>query len=125
MVQTMAGLVYGALDDLSLRLEVARAIPLDDRDDWLAPPDLPQFAALVSYAVVPERLRLEVAAVVLGLRAEQGVVVRGDAAWTVRDGLRASLGYIAYRPGDTLGPVSGLDEHDRLDLGLRWDVQLL
>lgn len=127
LINTMAGTSFTGVRDLRLTLELLKPwlVQVQNRTDWLSPPDRPMAAARASYSLFRERLQLAAVATFIGLRLEQGWVLRADASFVIRDGLKVNAGYITYNPGSEFGPWYGLTSHDRLYVGLRWDYVLL
>lgn len=125
LANTMLGLSYRGIRNLTINLEVTKAFLFRELSNPLFPPDRPFFAMRVMYSLLRERLRLSVLGTVMGLRAELGWFLRGDISYEIRDTLKFSLGYVTYHPGSENGPITGFDTHDRLYLGLRWDFTLL
>jgi len=123
----LLGCTYTGLSDTSLTLEVTHLALLDAPADLLLPFDGPSAALRVHRTLLRQRLSLEVAAAVLGATAEHGGLARVTARYELADGLHALLGAITYQPGrsDDPGPLTGLTHHDRILLGLRWDLGVL
>lgn len=125
LLDTMLGLTYTGVTDLTLALEISKPWLLGDIDDLLIDPDAPFIALRASYTTLRERLRLDGAFSMIGWRAELGWLIRVQATWSIRDALQLQAGVITYHPGDDFGPLTGLERHDRLFVGLRWDFQIL
>ena len=66
-------------------------------------------------------LTLAVTSILLGWTLEYGWMLRGEIQVEIVEGLKATLGYITYQPGEEISPTTGLWSHDRLFLRLRWD----
>ena len=49
---------------------------------------------------------------------------RADVAYRLVEGFKVNVGYVTYLPGPTLSPFTGLDRHDRVLLGFRWDFRV-
>ncbi|MEZ4264915.1 MAG: DUF1302 family protein [Myxococcota bacterium] len=125
LLNTMLGLTYSGVTDLTLALEISKPWLLGDIDDLLIDASAPFIALRASYTTLRERLRLDAAFSMIGWKAELGWLIRAQATWAVRDALQLQAGVITYHPGDDFGPLTGLERHDRLFVGLRWDFQIL
>jgi hypothetical protein len=125
VLNTMVGLTYSGVTDLTLALEISKPWLLADVDGLLIDADAPFIALRASYTTLRERLRLDGAFSMIGWKAELGWLIRVQATWAVRDALQLQAGVITYHPGDDFGPLTGLERHDRLFVGLRWDFQIL
>ncbi|MCB9788990.1 MAG: hypothetical protein H6744_20115 [Deltaproteobacteria bacterium] len=125
LLQTMAGLTWSGVTDLTLTLEISKPWLLSDVDDLLFDANAPFIALRASWRTLRERVRLDGAFSMIGWTADLGWLVRVQATWAIRDALQLQGGFISYHPGDEFGPLTGLDRHDRVFLGLRWDFQIL
>ena len=125
LINGLVGVRYTGVTDLVLSLELQRAFLLTELTEMLFDVEALNIAFLASYTTMSERLELSLAWLMSGAEAEYGWLVRGDVGWRVVDGLRIGLGYISYQPGDEIGPFYGLETHDRLLMGVRWDFQLM
>ncbi len=124
LVGGLLGVTWAGLSDTQVAVELSKSLRLSSLDDGLSflfPPDAPTGALRASWQGLRQRLQLGLAATALGLTAEYGFLVRGEGSYTIADGLKATVGYITYQPGDETGPFTGLDRHDRLFARLRWD----
>ncbi|MGI9590566.1 MAG: hypothetical protein ACR2P8_04295, partial [Myxococcota bacterium] len=65
------------------------------------------------------RLQTTVLVLVFGAGFQDGAVVRGQGAYTIRDGLVLSAGILAFIAGD-LPPLSDWEKNDRLFIDLKW-----
>ncbi len=125
LLSALLGARYTGVTDLILSVEVRRSFLLNELSGLLFDVEALNIALLASYTTLSERLELSAAFLMSGYQAQYGWMLRGEAGWRVVDGLRVGLGYITYQPGDDIGLFYGLDTHDRLFMGLRWDFQVL
>lgn len=125
-VNPMIGLSFTGIKNLNVALEVSKPWLLSERNaELLFPADKLFWVLRASYSMLRNRIELSAIGTIMGLRLEQGWMLRSEALFTVRDGLKLSAGYITYHPGDERGPLTGFTEHDRVYLGLHWSFQLL
>jgi len=120
----MSQATYSGVTDLTLMLEAFKPFLINPPPDLLIDANAPWFAARAQYTMLRQRLTLLAVAMVIGIRAELGWLVRAEASYQLRDGLKVSAGYITYQPGSEFGPFYGLGRHDRLFGQLRWDFRL-
>jgi len=131
LLQTMLGLTWkgsGALSDLLVAVEAAKPVFMGAGGrpkELLFDMDDPMFAVRATYDLLSQRLHLLLAWSMVGWQADQGWLLRGQAAYDLIDALSLTAGFMTYQPGDELGLLSGLDRHDRVFLRLRWDFQVL
>jgi len=122
----MLGLSYTGITNLNLALEVNKPWLLTERSaEYLFSPDKLVWVIRGSYTMLKNRIELSAIGTLMGLRLEQGWMLRGEAAFTVQDGLKLWAGYITYHPGEERGPLTGFTEHDRVYMGLLWSFQML
>jgi len=118
----MAGVTWTGVSNLRVDLEYSQGwMPDDAAEDLTFPVGKPQFAARIAYSLLRERLELATLAGAMGSSFEHGLIANLTADYELADGLHAGLGYVTYRPGEELGPILGMDSHDRLFAQARWD----
>jgi hypothetical protein len=125
LLSGMIGMRYSGVSDLVLSLELRGSMLLDEVDDLLFDVEALNVALLASYTTLSERLELSAALFISGSTAQVEWMARGELGWRFSDGLRLGLGYVTYQPGEEIGLFFGLEQHDRLFMGFRWDFQLL
>ena len=125
VLQAMLGGTWTAPGDVSVSAEVAKAHVLDAPAELLLPVEAPVVALRLMRTMLRERLRLMAVASMFGAPRRYGWLARAEASYELGDGLRAMVGYMHYGPGDSFSPISGLDDHDRALLRLRWDFRAL
>ncbi|HEY6878844.1 MAG TPA: DUF1302 family protein, partial [Polyangiales bacterium] len=81
-------------------------------------------ALRLSQDLARETLQLRVLAMVMGFAPFNGAFARVDLAYTLLDGLKAELGYIAYFSSEHFGPFYGFDRHDRAQFTVTWDFNV-
>jgi hypothetical protein len=125
-VTGMVAITYQGVTDLVAAVEFQKSHVFDAPDDLLFPVDAPIGALRLTYTMLAERLRLLGALSGFGWTAENGWLARAEGTYEWADGLKTTLGYVHYGPGDDdeLGPFSGLDEHDRVFARARYDFTL-
>ncbi|MEE2755032.1 MAG: DUF1302 family protein [Myxococcota bacterium] len=123
----MAGVTYSGFSETTVSLEAQQSYPLSGGTNALFPVSAFQTAARVSKSYLRERLRLDVAATAMGLKAQYGWLMRGGLAYELVDALKLTALYVHYGAGtaSTVGPFNGLKTHDQLWLQIRWDFQIL
>lgn len=121
LLTAMVGATWAAIEDTFLSLELSRGLYVDRPDDLLFEADAAVVAIRLDQQLDGGDVRISAAFVKLGLARPFGWLARGEISARLVDTLRASIGFITYQPGSELGPISGLDRHDRAQLGLRWD----
>lgn len=123
----LLGCTWTGLADTAVSLEATHLELLDAPVDVLLPVAGPALALRAQRQFLRQRLSVEIVTVAIGAWAEHGGLGRLSARYELLDGLHAQLGVLVYRPGtsDAPGPLTGLNEHDRLFAGLRWDLELL
>ena len=121
----MLSVGYSGFSDHTLGLEFQRPILLSSVSDALYPVELSVISGRIVGTYLRERLRMVVVLTHFGLGTNYGQLLRAEGTYEVADGIKASLTYVHYGPpsGDTLGPLTGMDEHDQLLLSCRWDFQ--
>jgi hypothetical protein len=107
-----------------IAIEASKRWYLDRPDDLLLEHDHLYTMLRIRYTMLRERLTLSAVGVLMGAEMQLGWLGRFEGIYELMDGLKASIGYITYQPGDDFGPLKGLDNHDRLFARLRWDFQL-
>jgi hypothetical protein len=125
LLSGMLGMRYTGVTDWVLSLEVRGSMLFEEVDDLLFDVEALNVAFLASYTTLSDRLELSAALFVSGATAQYGWMARGELGWRFSDGLRLGLGYVTYQPGEEIGLFFGLEQHDRLFMGFRWDFQLL
>lgn len=121
----LLGVTWTGVQDLTVALEFVKPFVLRGPDDPFFDLEAPSLALRVSYLALAEKLRLNLAFSMIGWTADQGWIVRADFSYELMDALHIDGGFITYQPGDELGPFFGLETHDQIFIGLRWDFQLL
>ncbi len=116
----LVGVSYAGLPRTTLDLEVSGGYVPDKPDDMLLPWGELQYAVRAQHKLLRERLALTAAGGGIGPTLAYGLLVRADVAYELADGLRANLGWITYQPGEELGPLVGLETHDRVFGGVHW-----
>ena len=125
---------YSGLTDTTIGLEVQNGFQFSGPDNLLIPVDIPIIALRLSKNLLKERLSVNVIASAfdlsgstentIGLELTRGGLWRADASYQLNDSLKLQLGYIMYYSGRQFGPFFGLETHDRIFAGLRWDFTL-
>ncbi len=110
----MLGLTWTGVKNLRVDAEASRGYLPRGRTNLTMPVGETQYALRVSYLMLDERLSLDALAAGLGTRLEYGFVASLAATYEVKDGFHATLGYVTYQPSDLVGPLIGMDTHDRL-----------
>jgi hypothetical protein len=125
IVNLMVGVTWTGIEHLVVGAELMKPTLLDDPDGVLMDMNAPTFALRASYQAFDDRLVISAAALFFGWYRQQGWLVRGDVTYDLVDTLRVGLGYVTYQPGADFGALFGLERHDRLFAGIRWDFQIL
>ena len=116
----MVGASWAGLPRTTLDVEVGAGYIPDEPDEMLLPWGEVQYALRAQHKLLRERLALTASGGGIGATLAYGFLVRADASYELADGLRANLAYITYQPGDELGPLVGLETHDRVFGGVHW-----
>ena len=119
----MMGVTWSGVQNLTLGAEFLSTILLDEPEGMLVEMSVPTLALRASYLALDERLSLSAVFTLVGLG--QGWLARADVSYDLWDTVKLGLGYVTYQPGRAFGAFYGLESHDRLFAGLRWDFQLL
>jgi hypothetical protein len=119
----MMGVTWSGVQNLTVGVEFLSTILLDEPEGTLVEMSVPSLAVRASYLALDERLSLSGVVTVIGLG--QGWLARGDVSYDLLDTLKLGVGYVTYQPGRSFGAFYGLEAHDRLFAGLRWDFQVL
>jgi hypothetical protein len=123
-IDAMGGIEYYGFDDASIALEVVNR----HLTDWeLAAKRAPDFAEEDSLELALRmnadyfnaRLHLLGLVIVLGERAQNGVIGRAQATWELRDALEITGGVLIFAKGDD-PPFDVSGDNDRLFAELRW-----
>jgi len=117
----MLGVTWTGLPQTRIDVEVARGYLPRGRTNLTMPVGETQYAVRISRTFLKERLELGGFAAAIGTRLQYGLLASVLASYEISDGLRATLGYVTYQPGSEVGPLVGMDEHDRLYAQVRWD----
>lgn len=125
LFNSMIGLTYTGLTDTVLTAEIQKSVLLKDVDNLLIAVERPYMAFRGEHRFFRGLIRFSLVALILGFRAEQGALIRGNMIYAFRDGMNLSMGYISYLPGKNLGPFAGFTTHDRFLLQYRWDFTAL
>jgi hypothetical protein len=140
----MFGMTYSGITDLTLALEIGQSLIADGRPKSqgapimvgdpvvvigaapqpLFPLDEPVYSLRALYSFFRQRMQFSGALTTFGVRAQLGWLMRAELAYSLRDALQVSLGYITYQPSDEPGFLIGLEKHDRIFAKLRWDFVL-
>lgn len=123
-INAMVGLTWRGLSNTTLGLELGKMTLLERPTTMLIPIDATQIVARAQHSALQERLELLGIVTAFGLRGQYGWLARAEATWLVRDGMRVGVGWVTYQPGDELGPLAGLDRHDRVSARFRWDLTI-
>ncbi len=127
LLTPMVGLTWRGVADTAFAFEWSQGLFTDAPADLLFPTDEPQLALRVTHEALRQRLQLAAAASAFGYTAQLGWVARAEANYEVTDGVHAGIGYVTYQPprdDEEVSFLTGLDEHDRLFVKLRWDFSL-
>jgi hypothetical protein len=90
----------------------------------LFPVNPPTVALRYEHLFLRERLRWATLFVASGPRLGSGFLVRSEVSYDLRHGLRGTLAYVHYHPGNEPGPIYGFRRNDRIWLALRWDFSV-
>jgi hypothetical protein len=122
LLNFMGGVQLAAIPRTTLDFEVAGGVYPSPPEDLLFPVNAVTYGFRGTHTALKERLRLNVSALGSGAKLEYGGLVRADASYEIRDGMRAMIGGIVYRPGKERGFLLGLDQHDQLFAQLRFNL---
>ncbi|MCP4602233.1 MAG: hypothetical protein GY847_17235 [Proteobacteria bacterium] len=121
----MASIAYMGFRDAMIFIELAKRWLLEDLPDLLFPVEEPIVAVRYTHALLPDDLELELGLSLFGWSVKYGWLARAMATYNIMDGLKVSLGYITYQPGENrFGMLAGFVENDRVFLRLRWDFAI-
>lgn len=120
LATAMIGVNVGYIPNTTVDVEVSQGVFLRNPGDLIAPADTTTWAMRVGWTGMRERLRLSGTTLAFGTDGRYGSLARADASYQLRDGLWATLGGIAYKPGRENGPLIGLDGHEQLFGQMRW-----
>ena len=130
-VNGMLGITFGGIEDGSIGFEVAQQwLPggpsfEPGQPGLLAPVEEPAFALRWMQNLMRERMRVTMVGTAFGVTEFLGWFARAEAGYDIVDALELGLGVATYHPhGEALGPLLGLDRHDRLFTWMRWDFLL-
>jgi hypothetical protein len=121
------GVRYAGIENGFVGVEHSFGVRVSDRGNDeaglqpLLPVAPPAIAAIYQQRFAHERLEAEVTATALGPELRGGGAGRARLTFRPRDGLRFTLAYVLFLPGDAPSPIAGFTRHDRIDLGVRWD----
>jgi hypothetical protein len=123
-IDAMGGVEYYGFDDASVALEVVNRHLTDweraaKRAPDFAEEDALELALRMNADLMNARLQLLGLVVVLGERAQRGVLARAQATWELRDALDLTGGVLLFWKGD-VPPTDGWGDDDRLFAELRW-----
>ncbi len=117
----MLGLGYSGIPETRVDVEFAQGYVPEGTDDMVFPVGVTQYGLRFSRALLKQRLEIVGLGLGLGLTFEYGFTGSLSATYTIADGLKATLGYITYQPGELASPIVGFDTHDRLFTQIRYD----
>jgi hypothetical protein len=110
----MGGVTYTPSMSTRLDIEASKGFAPDILINSTLPLDTLQYAVRASQKMMKDRLELTGMFLGIGSTLQLGSAAGISADLEISDGLRATLGYIMYSPGESLGPLYGLSEHDRV-----------
>ncbi len=124
----MLGLSYTGFRGARLFAEFSKRFFVKDYPEPTYQVDAPSLVLGYIHQLTDD-LELEAVVSMLGWSSrhaffEAGWIARLQLTYSIVDELKASLGYIYYEPETGLGMLSGLTNHDRLYLNLRWDFTI-
>ncbi len=124
----LLGVSYSGFRDTQIFAEFSERFFVKDYPEPLYPVDAASLAFGYMRSLV-DVLSLEAIISLLGWNAkhgffESGWIARLQLTYNIVDALKMTLGYIYYEPETGLGILSGLTNHDRLYLNLRWDFTI-
>lgn len=123
-LDAMAGVEYYGFEETTIALEVVNRHLTDwetaaKRAPDHAEEDRLETALRVGSDFMNARLHLEGVVIVLGERAQNGVIGRAQATWELRDALDVTGGVLVFTQGD-IPPTDDWGDNDRLFAELRW-----
>ncbi len=121
VISGMLGLTWRGIDDTTIAVEGSKSLLLDEPESMLFPVDAPVLMLRLMHQAMREDLTLLVAASTMGLKAEYGWLLRGEANYKLVEAVKLAVGYVTFQPTEEFGPFAGLTSHDRLFVRLRWD----
>lgn len=121
LAQGLIGLSWSGWKGTTVDLDVVEGFLLDDPGDVIFPVDASAWALRVAKPLLRQRMEVEGVVLGWGWTAEHGMLARAGASYDILDSLEASVMLITYQPGDERGPLLGFEQHDRAQVGLRWD----
>ena len=121
LVNLMGGVQLAAIPRTTLDFEVAGGVFPKEPQNLLFKANAVTYGFRGAHTALKERLNLGVSALGTGVDLKYGGLVRADASYEIRDGLKAMVGGIVYRPGSENGFLLGLDTHDQVFAQLRYD----
>jgi hypothetical protein len=115
----MGGLTYTPSMQTRVDIEASTGFVPEGLTNITMPLGATQYAVRASHKMLRERL--ELTGMFLGVATDLslGTAAGASAILEVGDGFHATLGYVMYRPGESLGPLYGLSDHDRIFGALR------
>ena len=116
----MIGATWTGVSNLRVDVEASRGYLPQGRANLTMPVGETQYALRLSYLTLSDRLSLDAFAAGLGTRLQYGFIASAAATYELSDGLHATLGYVTYQPSDQVGPLIGMDTHDRLFAQVKW-----
>ena len=87
----------------------------------LLPVAPPVVAGIYQQSFLHNQVEAELTASVFGSSLRGGRVARARVTYHPLDGVRLTLAYVFFSPGEVASPIAGFTRHDRIDVGLRWD----
>ena len=128
-LRALLGLTYVHGTSTSAAIEVTQSYLLDNPARSperhltpLFPEEAPQLALRASHSFLAERASASALFLLIGVDPLNAWVARAEVGYALFDDLRASLGFITYRPSPRFGYFYGLTHHERVFIQLRWDV---
>ncbi len=121
LVQGLLGLSWSGWKGTTLDVDLVEGVKVKGPDDYLFPVDASAWSARFAKPLLRQRMEVEAMVLGWGWTAEYGWAGRAGVSYDIMDGLAASVAAITYHPGTERGPLLGFDEHDRAQVGLRWD----
>lgn len=123
-LDAMLGLEYYGISETTIAVEVVNRY-LDDHDNLVL-----SFPTLLrenstTYAIrwtadwLNARLQTTVLALLFGYKVQDGVVLRFQGAYTLRDGLVVTAGMLIFE-GGKLPPLDSYDSNDRVFVDIKW-----
>jgi hypothetical protein len=126
----LVGITWAPSTTTSTALEVVQSHVFDNPGDSpasqqspLFPVELPQLAFRFNQRCFSERLRINLMLLVIGVAPWNAAAGRIDVAYSPRDRLEISIGYVHYQPSHDFGYFYGFERNNRVFLNLRWEIQ--